>query len=693
MNSEVQQKVTVDHLKRNAYLYIRQSTLRQVFEHSESTERQYALRQRALALGWKAEQIIVIDNDLGQSGATSANREGFRTLVTEVSMGRGGIVLGLEVSRLARNSSDWHRLLEICVITNTLILDEDGLYDPGHFNDRLLLGLKGTMSEAELHLMRARMRGGLLNKARRGDLRLRLPIGLAYDEADRVVLDPDQQVQQTFYLFFETFRRTGAAAAVVRSFGQQGLLFPHRPFAQCNGELLWRKLDLCQALHILHNPRYAGAFFFGRNRVRKTVEGGVSITPVPEDQWHTLLPGAHPGYISWDEYQRNQNILHENALAYGLNHHGSPPREGPALLQGLLICAVCGYRMTVHYRHWHNRLIPVYLCQRHTLVRGAEPSCQSIQGEPLDAAVGELLLEAVSPLSLEVALSVQEEIKRRIDEADRLRQARVERVRYEADLARRRYMRADPDNRLVVDSLEADWNTKLRALAEAQQEYDRQRQVDPTITDEQRSHIMALAADFPALWREPKTPQRERKRMIRLLIEDVTVSKDKVITAHVRFKGGASKMLTLPVPPKLFDIYKTNPEVIKEIDALLEDHTYKQIAEILNRRGFRPGRAAAFDSITVGSICITHRLKSRYARLHARGLMTLNEMAALLNVNPKTVIKWRQQDLLRGHRYDDVGQYLYERPEPQLVPKNKGLKLAARPKVVPPIHQEVQYEA
>jgi DNA invertase Pin-like site-specific DNA recombinase len=636
MSPDAQQKVSADHLKRNAYLYIRQSTLRQVMEHSESTQRQYALRQRALALGWTAEQILVIDSDQGQSGASSTDREGFRKLVTEVSMGRAGIVLGLEVSRLARNSSDWHRLLEICVITNTLILDEDGLYNPAHFNDRLLLGLKGTMSEAELHLMRARMRGGLLNKAKRGELRLPLPIGFAYDDQDQVVLDPDQQVQQAIRLFFETFRRTGAASAVVRSFEQDHILFPRRPYRKTTGELVWRKLEISQALRILRNPRYAGSFFYGRTRVRRKIGGGFSFTPLPRDQWHVLLHGAHPGYISWEEYERNQKILRDNALAYGADHRKSPPREGPALLQGLVICAVCGYRMTVHYHRYAKRLVPEYVCQRRTVVRSAERSCWSICGETLDRAIGDLLLEAVSPLALEVALAVQEEVQNRIDEADRLRRARVERARYEADLARRRYMRVDPDNRLVTDSLEADWNEKLRALAEAQREYERQQQVDQQLSAQQRKQIMSLAADFPKLWRDPNTPQRERKRMVRLLIEDVTVSKSDIITAQVRFKGGASKLLKLPVPAKAHEAYKTSPEVIKEIDQLLERHNYAEITDILNQRGFRSGRGRMFHRALLSRICCRYGLKSRYARLREQGLLTLKEITEALDIHEDT---------------------------------------------------------
>lgn len=689
MNFDAEQKVKADHLKRNAYLYIRQSTLRQVAEHNESTERQYALRQRALALGWSAQQIIVIDSDLGQSGASAADRQGFQKLVAEVGMGLAGIVLGLEVSRLARNSSDWHRLLEICALTSSLILDEDGLYDPTQFNDRLLLGLKGTMSEAELHVMQARMRGGLLNKARRGELRLMLPIGFAYDDQNRVVLHPDQRVQQAIRLFFQTFQRTGAASAVIRAFRREGIRFPRGLLRQLGDGIVWDWLELGQALRILKNPRYAGAFFFGRTRVRKKVGGGALIAQMPQDQWHALLRAAHPGYISWEQFEQNQKILRENAQAHGVDRR-SMPREGPALLQGLVICAVCGFRMAVHYHRYAKRIVPEYLCQQRNVVRSAEGSCQAIHGGELDRAIGNLLVETVTPLALEVAISVQEELQSRAEEADRLRAAHVERARYEAQLARRRYMQVDPDNRLVADSLENDWNFKMKALAEAEQEYKRQRQTDQLLDAEQRSRILALATDFPKLWKDPKTPQRERKRMVRLLIEDVTVKKSDKITAFVRFKGGATKMLNLPLPVGGFT--PISADVIAAIDKLLEQHNYLKIAQILNQRGFRTAYGLPFDSVSLSRICRTYKLKSRYDRLRERGFLTLDEISKKLGVHEGTVRIWQQHGILRAYPVTDRNQCLYEDPGPDPPKKKRGIKLVTRQRVVDVMPKGVQYE-
>jgi DNA invertase Pin-like site-specific DNA recombinase len=379
MSMEAQQKVSASHLKRSAYLYVRQSTMRQVLENTESTQRQYALRQRAVALGWPHERIIVIDTDLGQSGASAADREGFQKLVAEVGMGRAGIVLGLEVSRLARNSTDWHRLLEICALSNTLILDEDGVYDPAHFNDRLLLGLKGTMSEAELHVLRARLHGGLLSKARRGELRCRLPIGFVYDEGGRVLLDPDKEVQESVRLFFQTFERTGAVHATIKYFREQGLLFPTRLTAGGKkGELLWGPLSLNRAAHALHNPWYAGAYVFGRGRWRKQPDGRVRHERLPQEEWHVLIRDAHPGYISWLEYERIEQRLLAAAKTIGFERAAGPPREGPALLQGRVVCGLCGSRMHVHYNTRRSgELVTNYVCAGRTRLFG-DPLCQSV---------------------------------------------------------------------------------------------------------------------------------------------------------------------------------------------------------------------------------------------------------------------------------------------------------------------------
>ncbi len=653
MTNDSHQKVQPSHLRRGAYLYVRQSTLRQVFENTESTKRQYGLRQRAVALGWSEERIIVIDSDLGLSGASS-DREGFQRLVAEVGMGHAGIVLGLEVSRLARNSMDWHRLLEICALTATLICDEDGVYDPAHFNDRLLLGLKGTMSEAELHVLRSRLQGGILNKARRGELEMRPPVGLIYTAEHTLVLDPDRQVQHCLRWLFDTFERTGSACATVKAARIEQLVFPRRcAKGPHKGELLWDSLNHCQVLRALHNPRYAGAFAYGRCHTLRSLDGHPRLRRMPREEWVTLIPGIHAGYISWEQFERNQARLHESAQAMGADRRRGAPREGPALLQGLVLCARCGLRMTVRYHDRHGRPTPEYVCQRKGIEHG-QPICQRVPGACIDEAIGALLIEALNPVALEVTLTVQRELQSRLAEADRLRHAQVERAQYECELAQRRYMRVDPDNRLVADSLEAQWNEKLRALAQARELYTQRRAQDQrTLSEEQHRAVLALASDFPRLWREPTTCDRDRKRMVRLLVEDVTLNRGDQITAQIRFKGGACRTLHLPLPLCAWQQRATPPAVIAEIDRLLDDHTVAEIARILNERAMTPGAGQSFHPQLVARLARTYHLKPRYDRLRQRGMLTIDEVASALHITAHTVRIWLRRGLLRGHAYND----------------------------------------
>jgi len=378
MPTESALKVDADHLRRDAFLYVRQSSLRQVFENTESTKRQYALRERAVALGWPLERVHVIDSDLGLSGAQASDRDGFQSLVTEVALGHAGIVLGLEVSRLARNNADWHRLLELAALSRTLILDEDGLYDPSHFNDRLLLGLKGTMSEAELHILKSRLQGGILNKARRGELEMPLPIGLVYDGAGRVVLDPDRQVQDTVRLLFEAFEAAGSACAVVRRLRAQEVLFPRRIRRGIGkGDLLWGLIDHSRVLQILHNPRYAGAFVYGRSRMACNAQLRPVQRSVKQQDWKVLIREAHAGYIDWQQFERNQVKLRQN-LGFAPGERGRMPREGNGLLQGRVLCGKCGARMRVHYEPLGGQLRPDIPLLR----RGRAPSRQTVPSGP-----------------------------------------------------------------------------------------------------------------------------------------------------------------------------------------------------------------------------------------------------------------------------------------------------------------------
>jgi DNA invertase Pin-like site-specific DNA recombinase len=664
MTTEASSKVQARHLSRNAYLYVRQSTLRQVLENTESTKLQYALQQRAIALGWRIGQVVVIDSDLGRSGASAVDREGFQRLVMEVSLGRAGIVMGLEVSRLARNSTDWHRLLEICALADTLILDQDGVYDPAHFNDRLLLGLKGTMSEAELHVLKARLRGGILNKARRGELEVRLPIGFVYDPQRRVRLDPDIRIQDSVRQLLQTFQRTGSASATVKAFREQGLMFPRRPLrGPRDGEVLWSELGHSRTLFVLHNPCYAGAFTFGRSRQRQLPDGRSSFKHLPQAEWATLIRDAHEGYLSWEQYEQNQQRLCDNAKSYGEERERGAPREGPALLQGLAICAICFARMTVRYHQWGKQTRPTYMCQ-HMGIETGRPICQSISGVGLDQAVGKLLVEMVTPMTLELALQVQKELESRSAEHDTMRRQEVERARYECDLARRRYMQVDPDNRLVADSLEAEWNEKLRAHEQANERYQKQRDADAAgITDKQRASIISLAKDFPRLWNDPRTPDRERKRMARLLITDVTVLKGANITAQIRFNGGTTHTLHLELPKQSWQLHQTPSAVVELVDQLLDVYNDVEVASQLNTLGMRSGWGHEFNQAIVRRIREQHHLQSQYERLRARGLLTKQEIAERLDVQADTIKKWRRAGLLRAHHFTGRGECLFEIPD------------------------------
>ena len=636
-----QEKVRSSHLAKKAYLYIRQSTLRQVVEHEEGRRRQYQLQEQARLLGWPEDRIEIIDCDLGLSGA-SADREGFQKLVAEAGLGKVGLVMGLEVSRLARNSTDWHRLLEICALTETLILDEDGLYDPQQFNDRLLLGLKGTLSEAELHVIRARLQGGIRNKARRGELRTPLPIGFVYDETGRVVLDPDQQVQETLHLFFRTFRRVGTALGTVKYFERQNLAFPKRPvWSRRPAE--WGKLDFSTAWRLLGNPRYAGIYFFGATRQRRLPNGRGILARRPRAEWVAFQKEAHPGYLSVEEYEENLRQLRANGVRQGADHR-RPAREGPGLLQGLVICGRCGRQMSVHYYHRKDGMAPSYVCASKT-----EPQCQYVYGILVDQAIGDLLLEVVTSLTLELALEVHAEVSRRFDETQRLRAQRVERARYEAELARDRFLQVDPRHRLVATNLEAEWNEKLQLLAEAQSELERVNTERPQLSQQQRTEVLGLSSDFPRLWQDPRTPFREKKRLLRLLIEDVTLVAGDAIEVNVRFRGGPTRCLKLSRPMKVIEMRRTPSEAVHAIDELLNQHTEEEVATILNERGLKSGGGLPFRAKLVGGVRRAYGLQTRSARLRKMGCLTASEAAQRLHVGLPKFHQWVAEGRVRRY--------------------------------------------
>ena len=533
-------KIRLDHLERPAFVYVRQSTLFQVRENTASTARQYDLVQRAHELGWSKASITVIDQDQGLSGSSAVGRDGFQFLIAQVGLGQAGAVLSLEASRLARSCSDWYRLLEICALTDTLVIDEDGVYDPSQYADRLLLGILGAMSEAELHWLRNRLLGGKLARAEQGELRMRPPVGLVFDAAKRLVLDPDEEVQQAVRLLFTLFEQTGSALAVVKHFGDHHLLFPDRLWGKArDGELLWKPLRHGRVLDVLHNPRYAGVYVYGRTQTHtrtlphETPRVKGRTRRVAAADWPIVRHDSHPGYLSWEQFLRNQQRLDDNCTVRGNDRRGAV-RTGHALLQGLVLCGQCGRRMSVRYTR--NGTTPSYECnQVHKQQSGR--TCQFVRGDGVDAAVSRLFLEAIQPAQLQVSLATLGQLEDQARQVERQWQLRLERARYEADLARRRFLAIDPENRLVGRNLEKDWNEKLVAV----EQLEREQAALPAgaalrLSPEERQRILNLAEDLPALWHAPTTTPAERKQLLRLLVKDVRAEAKEATTVRIALR-------------------------------------------------------------------------------------------------------------------------------------------------------------
>jgi DNA invertase Pin-like site-specific DNA recombinase len=654
-------KIRPDHLERRAFVYVRQSTFMQVREHTASTARQYDLVQRACDLGWTRPSITVIDQDQGCSGASATGRDGFQFLIAEVGLGHAGAVLCLEASRLARSCSDWYRLLEICALTETLVIDEEAVYDPGQYNDRLLLGFKGTMSEAELHWLRSRLLGGKLEKAEHGDLRFRPPVGLLFDPNGQLVLDPDEEVQQAVRLLFTCFDELGSALAVVKYFADHHLRFPTRGWGKRqDGELLWQPLTHPRVLSVLHNPRYAGTYVYGRTQTRtQTLPGeaprvkGHTRKVAPQD-WPIVRHQSHAGYITWEQFLRNQQRLDDNCTSRVPDRPGAV-RAGSALLQGLVLCGRCGRRMTVRYPK--NGSIPSYECNQLHKHR-AGPTCQFLRGDGVDAAVAQALLEALQPAQVEVALATLEDLETQARQVDRQWQLRLERVRYQADLARRRFLAVDPDNRLVARSLERDWNDRLAEVEGLEREYaSLPAPAAQPLGPEERQRLLALTADLPAVWHAATTTPAQRKQLLRFLVQDVTLTKqDRTIAIAIRWQTQASTLLEVPRPRRSWEVRRTAAAVVDRVRALAAQHTDGQIADTLNAEGLTPGRAGVFTASKVQWVRYTYAIPSGCPERPAAcaggqrgdGRYSVQAAARLLNVNISTVVAWCQSGRLEG---------------------------------------------
>lgn len=666
-------KITAKHLSRIGYVYIRQSTTHQVYSNTESTLRQYALRERLLALGWDASLVHIIDSDLGVSGKSADNREGFTKLMADVANGKVGAVACIEASRLSRSSGDWARLIEICTMTDTLLIDTDGIYHPKDFNDRLLLGLKGTMSEAELHFLQERMRGGLLNKANRGELRFVLPVGYEFDYDDRIIKTTDMRVRETVELFFDIFRRKKAANAVITYFAENNIYFPVKP--RIGGhvrETVWGKLNPDRALHLLRNPIYAGVYAYGKSQVRWN-NGKKRSIPVPEDEWHVYIPNNHESYITMEEFKLNQSILHENSTRWGANGTKTPPREGFSLLQGVCYCGRCGYAMSTTYSTNSTTGEPTgrYKCVAHKYEGPITKCGQSIPAEIIDKVISQVVVDRLTPEALALTVQVQEEIDRRQHDHLRYYQLQLENANHEEQAARIRYMSVDPTNRLVALQLETDWNKKIRARDEALNRYnEEENRINFTSREELSKAATSVCENFSAVWNSPETKIPDKKRIIRYLIRDVTLLRTDVYTAKIGicFQGGATFETEVDLPKPVYVQEAIPHEVIDFLAENAEHYTPSSLSQKLNENGYTRKCKRPFKAKTVVSIMRRYNIKNMKQRYLDRGWITMKEVSQKTGLSYAT-IKYRMENGKYSGKYiivDDAGTLLFD---PNTIPR------------------------
>jgi DNA invertase Pin-like site-specific DNA recombinase/predicted DNA-binding transcriptional regulator AlpA len=649
-------KITGGHLARQAIVYLRQSSAAQVEHNRESTQRQYALATKARELGWPEERIVVIDEDLGLSGSGAVVRSGFARLTTEVALARVGLVLGLEVSRLARNSADWHRLIDLAGLTDTLIGDADGIYHPALFNDRLLLGLKGTMSEAELHVLRARLNGGIRNKAARGELRRGLPVGFVWGEADgEVLLHPDEAVVTAIRTVFDRFAETGSARRVWLWFRDQAHKYPLQMHA--HAQIRWIEASYHAVHQVLSNPVYAGAYVYGKTRTQMALDASGSrrkrIRQLPREQWQVLIKEHHAGYIDWQTYEANQQRMAKNTRP-GPHKVGGAVREGSALLQGLASCGHCGRRLRTHYTGRTSS--PGYHCSGEHLVEGRGSYCLNIGAVQIDAAVARAFIAALEPVRIAATLAAAEQLE--VDREASLKHWRlgVERAQYAANLAERRYRAVDPDNRLVARGLEKAWEESLGALETAKAELCRREQERPRVlSGEERSRIAMLGADLADVWNAATTTPRDRKELLGTLIEEaiVKVERDKS-AAHLtlRWKGGALTEIDLALPRKCQATVRTDEDTVALVHRLAVHYPDTVIAGILNRQGRRTARGLRFEGNRVSSLRTHWNIPCFVPKADvAEGeLLTIKRAAIALGVATSTIHRLLNDGIIAGEQ-------------------------------------------
>lgn len=653
--------ITTAHRTRKALIYIRQSTPHQVLTNQESLRLQYALQQRARDLGWQAGDIEVIDADLGMTGAAAELREGFKAVVAQVTLGQVGIILSSEVTRLSRNCTDWYPLLDICGYKNCLIADRDGIYDPGSANGRLLLGLKGQLSELELHTIRARMTAGLLNKAQRGDLALSLPVGLIRDASQQVVKDPNLEVQNRLELVFRTFLRVKSANKVLQFFNQHNL---HLPRCHHQRDLVWRRPSVAAILSILKNPAYAGAFVYGRSQTTRHLDGTASTRSLPMAQWKIIVKDKYPAYINWETFERIQAMLKENYAEYDRNKSRGIPRPGAVLLQGIVYCGECGHKMLVQYKGG-NQYLCNYLRQAHGV-----PVCQRMPADHIDAQVVQAFFQALSPIELDAyvgSLQAQQESDLKIKQAQ---EQQLKRLRYEANLAQRQYDQVDPDNRLVAAELERRWEAALVALKQADETFALEQQTAQTaasLPEELKAAFTAIGQKLPQIWdQENLLSTAHKKALLRCLIDKVILRRtapDQVDTRIV-WQGGATTTLQVPVTVRALTSL-SNFSAMEQliIDLSKQGKLDEEIADHLTALGYRsPKNPKKVLPNTVKIIRLRHRIFQKRSQSHPRqipGYLTISQLAKALAVTPHWFYDRINNGRIQIAKDEQTGLYLF----------------------------------